>query len=34
MIAVSAIGATLWQSLDQTIANVALPCMQGSFGQL
>ncbi|MGD0104187.1 MAG: DHA2 family efflux MFS transporter permease subunit [Rhodopila sp.] len=27
----SAIGATLLQSLDQTIANVALPFMQGSF---
>ncbi|MDQ2764288.1 MAG: DHA2 family efflux MFS transporter permease subunit [Pseudomonadota bacterium] len=27
----SAIGATLLQSLDQTIANVALPYMQGSF---
>ena len=26
-----AIGATLLQSLDQTIANVALPYMQGSF---
>ena len=25
------IGATLLQSLDQTIANVALPYMQGSF---
>src|SRR3978361_2428521 len=31
MITVSAIGATLMQSLDQTIANVALPYMQGSF---
>jgi DHA2 family multidrug resistance protein len=31
MITVSAIGATLLQSLDQTIANVALPYMQGSF---
>jgi DHA2 family multidrug resistance protein len=31
MITVSAIGATLLQSLDQTIANVALPYMQGSL---
>jgi DHA2 family multidrug resistance protein len=31
MITVSAIGATLLQSLDQTIANVALPYLQGSF---
>ena len=31
MITVSAIGATLLQSLDQTIANVAMPFMQGSF---
>jgi MFS transporter, DHA2 family, multidrug resistance protein len=31
MITVSAIGATLLQSLDQTIANVALPYMQGTF---
>jgi MFS transporter, DHA2 family, multidrug resistance protein len=31
MITVSVIGATLLQSLDQTIANVALPYMQGSF---
>jgi DHA2 family multidrug resistance protein len=31
MITVSAIGATLLQTLDQTIANVALPYMQGSF---
>jgi DHA2 family multidrug resistance protein len=31
MITVAAIGATLLQSLDQTIANVALPYMQGSF---
>src|ERR1700712_1084177 len=31
MITASAIGATLLQSLDQTIANVALPYMQGSF---
>jgi DHA2 family multidrug resistance protein len=31
MITVCAIGATLLQSLDQTIANVALPYMQGSF---
>ena len=31
MITVSAIGATLLQSLDQTIANVAMPYMQGSF---
>jgi MFS transporter, DHA2 family, multidrug resistance protein len=31
MITMSAIGATLLQSLDQTIANVALPYMQGSF---
>jgi len=31
MITVFAIGATLLQSLDQTIANVALPYMQGSF---
>jgi MFS family permease len=31
MITVCAIGATLLQSLDRTIANVALPCMQGSF---
>jgi MFS transporter, DHA2 family, multidrug resistance protein len=31
LITVSAIGATLLQSLDQTIANVALPYMQGSF---
>jgi MFS transporter, DHA2 family, multidrug resistance protein len=31
MITISAIGATLLQSLDQTIANVALPYMQGSF---
>ena len=31
MITICAIGATLLQSLDQTIANVALPYMQGSF---
>ncbi len=31
MITLSAIGATLLQSLDQTIANVTLPYMQGSF---
>ena len=31
MITVCAIGATLLQSLDQTIANVALPYMQGKF---
>ena len=31
MITVAAIGATLLQSLDQTIANVALPYIQGSF---
>src|SRR5436305_7467583 len=31
MITVFAIAATLLQSLDQTIANVALPYMQGSF---
>lgn len=31
MITLAAIGATLLQSLDQTIANVALPYMQGSF---
>ncbi|HTC11153.1 MAG TPA: DHA2 family efflux MFS transporter permease subunit [Acetobacteraceae bacterium] len=31
MITVCAIGATILQSLDQTIANVALPYMQGSF---
>jgi DHA2 family multidrug resistance protein len=31
MLTVSAIGATLLQSLDQTIANVAMPYMQGSF---
>ncbi|WP_428491405.1 DHA2 family efflux MFS transporter permease subunit [Rhodopila sp.] len=31
MITAAAIGATLLQSLDQTIANVALPYMQGSF---
>ncbi|MBN8903779.1 MAG: EmrB/QacA family drug resistance transporter [Rhodospirillales bacterium 69-11] len=31
MITACAIGATLLQSLDQTIANVALPYMQGSF---
>jgi len=31
MITIAAIGATLLQSLDQTIANVALPFMQGSF---
>jgi DHA2 family multidrug resistance protein len=31
MITASAIGATVLQSLDQTIANVALPYMQGSF---
>jgi DHA2 family multidrug resistance protein len=31
MITVCAIGATVLQSLDQTIANVALPYMQGSF---
>ena len=31
MITISAIGATLLQSTDQTIANVALPYMQGSF---
>lgn len=31
IITTSAIGATLLQSLDQTIANVALPYMQGSF---
>src|SRR4051812_27166044 len=31
MITVFTIGATLLQSLDQTIANVALPYMQGSF---
>ncbi len=31
MITACAIGATLLQSLDQTIANVALPYMQGNF---
>jgi DHA2 family multidrug resistance protein len=31
MITLAAIGATILQSLDQTIANVALPYMQGSF---
>ncbi len=31
MITVCVIGATILQSLDQTIANVALPYMQGSF---
>jgi DHA2 family multidrug resistance protein len=31
MITAAAIGATLLQSLDQTIANVALPYMQGTF---
>ncbi len=31
MVTVFTIGATLLQSLDQTIANVALPYMQGSF---
>jgi DHA2 family multidrug resistance protein len=31
MITLCIIGATLLQSLDQTIANVALPYMQGSF---
>ena len=31
MITICAIGATLLQSLDQTIANVAMPYMQGSF---
>ena len=31
MITACVIGATLLQSLDQTIANVALPYMQGSF---
>jgi MFS transporter, DHA2 family, multidrug resistance protein len=31
MLTVFAIGATLLQALDQTIANVALPYMQGSF---
>src|ERR1700749_3757992 len=31
MITVFAICATVLQSLDQTIANVALPYMQGSF---
>ena len=31
MITVSAIGATLLQSLDQTIANMAMHYMQGSF---
>src|SRR5258708_31891367 len=31
MITTCAIGATVLQSLDQTIANVALPYMQGSF---
>jgi MFS transporter, DHA2 family, multidrug resistance protein len=31
MITICAIAATLLQSLDQTIANVALPYMQGSF---
>jgi DHA2 family multidrug resistance protein len=31
LITVSATGATLLQSLDQTIANVALPYKQGSF---
>ena len=31
MITACAIGATVLQSLDQTIANVALPYMQGSF---
>ena len=31
MITVCAIGATILQSLDQTIANVAMPYMQGSF---
>ncbi len=31
MITTCAIGATILQSLDQTIANVAMPYMQGSF---
>src|SRR5690348_16277354 len=31
MITACILGATLVQSLDQTIANVALPYMQGSF---
>jgi hypothetical protein len=31
MITACAIGATVPRSLDQTIANVALPYMQGSF---
>jgi MFS transporter, DHA2 family, multidrug resistance protein len=31
MIAIAAIGATLLQSLDQTIVNVARPYMQGRF---
>ena len=31
MITACAIGATVLQLLDQTIANVALPYMQGSF---
>src|ERR1700685_3449380 len=31
MVTACAIGATVLQSLDQTIANVALPYMQGSF---
>lgn len=31
MITIAAIAATVLQSLDQTIANVALPYMQGSF---
>ncbi len=31
MITACATGATVLQSLDQTIANVALPYMQGSF---
>jgi len=31
MVTTCAIGATLLQSLDQTIANVSLPYMQGSF---
>src|SRR5512143_1014641 len=31
MITACAIGATVLQSLDQTIANVALPYMQGSL---
>ena len=31
LITVCTMGATLMQSLDQTIANVALPYMQGSM---